>query len=231
MLKKLQQFRKLQSVFMPGLSPQDEQQGVYLQPEDEPLRLPSSLISSLLPIACAAHLVDAEARLRLADSYDALEDLRRTLRTRTWLNHFKIQNITGVAPNTRARAMQKAVDQHAAAHARRYRRSRAAHLALQGPGEWEVVLRPLHDEDVRGMNERAMTLQERSERDRMKQVAAMSSQPLDEDDQVEGVGGVVEGNNAMTGEGRRSVRVSWIWLDGSSVENEADPRMRDGKCS
>lgn len=229
LLKKLQQFRRLQAVFMPGLGPRPlPSDDTRLPPENEPLRLPSSLDVVNRAAVCLPHVADAEVRLRFADTHDALDDLRRNLRTRTWLNNFKVQNITGVNANTRARALQKSVDVRASAYARQYRRSRAAYLALTGRGDWERVLQPLKDDDIRGMNERALTQQERDERARIVRLGVPLNSEHDEGEVV-GVGGVHVSGALETGEGRRAITISWIWLSSASADDASDPKMRDGK--
>jgi hypothetical protein len=222
-LKKLQQFRRLQAKFMPGLKDRIVNDATSpLLPEQELLHFPSSLASETRNKVCLPHVTDAEERLRLADTHGALEDMRRTLQTRTWLNHFKIHNVSGVAPNTRARALQKGVNLCTAAYACQYRRSQAAYLALKGSGDWERTLRPLLNEDVCGFNERAFNAKEQEEREQLRRLGG-------EVDGVSGMGGVAESGELRTGEGRRKIHVSWIWLSGASPEDESDPKMRNGE--
>lgn len=46
---------------------------------------------------------------------------------------------------------------------KKYRRARAALLALRGPGDWEDGLRVLDQSDVRALNERELSAQEKDD--------------------------------------------------------------------
>ncbi|KAI0037517.1 hypothetical protein FA95DRAFT_1476277, partial [Auriscalpium vulgare] len=127
------------------------------------LYMPSSFRAEDRDRFCDAELVAMEARLRYAHACDALEELRRQLRLRTYFNQWKIKNVTGQNPNTRARGLQSRVEDKVKAAAARYRRCRAAYLALSGHGDWERRLQVLEDHDIRGLGERAVRAQEEEE--------------------------------------------------------------------
>jgi hypothetical protein len=78
---------------------------------------------------------------------------------------------------------------------------------LRGHGKWEETLKVLHDNDVRALNERALTEHEKQERE-LRTVTGRRTA----DDTCEGV--VVEG---AIGKGRR--KLSWIWMSVSGDEN------------
>lgn len=218
--KKIQYIRELQVDYMPGL------RSVLLNPnilDDSPdilaegvrLHLPSELSTSDRDRACAAGIADIEARVRHADASEALDDLRRNLRTRTFANKWRAKNISGQRMSTRSRALQHRIDVRVHAAKTRYRHSRQAYLLLMGPGEWEKTLKVLKDDDVRALNERALTEHEKEDRERR-----IATDTRVDDDSREGV--VVAG--AM-GEGRRTL--SWIWMTVATDENS--PEMCNGK--
>ena len=178
------------------------------------LHLPSELSSSDRDRACAEGIADIEARVRHADASEALDDLRRYLRTRTFLNKWRVKNVSGQHRSTRARGLQHSVDAKVHSAKTRYCHSRNAHLVLKGHGDWEQVLQVLMDEDVRALNERALTAHEKDDR-----VRRMAMGTLMDHDTLEGV--AVTG---ALGEGRRTL--SWIWFTVSSDENSPD--MHEG---
>lgn len=165
------------------------------------LHLPSSLDSDTRTKVCSKHLVDAENQLRFAHLAASLDTLRSQLRTRAFGNRFKIKNITGQRKNTRARAWQRTIDKKILATKWNYRTARSAVLCLRGNGDWETTYRVLNDDDVVAYNERAMTLEEKLEREAARRASGLVeeeilAQPL--------------GNGLQLGEGRR--HLSWIWL-------------------
>lgn len=208
-MKKLDSFRGVQAVHMPGLAQIVRQLEAKLNlpqdilVEDAPLFLPSDVVAAglLTPMICDSRLVSTEEALREAHAYELLDELRQQLRARTFANKFKIKNITGQRANTRARDWQKTIDNKAIACKHAYRHARAALLALRGPGDWENVLRVLEGADVRAFNERAMSTQERLEREEARRVAGLL------DEQIDAI--PIEDGAAHLGEGRRTI--SWIW--------------------
>lgn len=220
--KKIQHFRALQVTYMPGLRAVLKDPGVLGDSPDavaESIRLylPSELSSEDRNRVCAVAVCEVEARIRHADTSEALDDLRRCLRTRTYLNKWRIKNISGQHKNTRARALQHGVDVKVHSAKTRYRHSRKALLALNGHGSWEQTLKELKDDDVRALNERALTEHEKQKREQ--RIAAGHRTA---DDARESV--VVQG---ALGEGRR--QLSWIWFTVSNDENS--PGMHEGKLS
>ncbi|KAJ7475078.1 hypothetical protein B0H11DRAFT_2158575 [Mycena galericulata] len=211
--KKIDRFRQLQGIYMPGLRDElSEEQLVLLttnakkEVESIKLFLPSALSSERAwENACAPRVAGIEARLRFVEATDALEELRRSLRMRTVTNRFKVKNVTGQRANTRAQGIQHQVDVRIHAAKLRYRYSREAYARLVGSGTWEATLRVLNDEDVRALNERAMTQQERSEEERLREGGLLNE--LEH-------GGVVAAGVVVTGEGHRTL--SWIWYQGGS---------------
>lgn len=171
------------------------------------LFLPSALTSQIArEKACAPQIEAIEARLRFAEASDALEDLRRGLRMRTVTNRFNVKNITGQRANTRAQGVQHQVDVRIHAAKIRYRYAWEAYARLVGSGTWERVLQVLEDDDVRAMNERALTAEEKAEEERLREGGFLNELET---------GGVAAAGVAVMGEGRRTL--SWIWYTGSAA--------------
>lgn len=188
--------------------------------EDAKLFLPSELTRIEREQYCDKSLPLVEDRLRYSEASDALEKIRRQLRTRTFTNQFKIKNVTGQRLNTRSRAAQGTIDEGVKMSQLRYTRARAALLALRGPGEWEDILQVLVSADVRGLNERGLTDLEKVEERQVRQTAGI---PEDEEE-INDI--VVVAKPVEVGEGQR--RPSWIWYSTSMGTDMTDPVMRDG---
>ena len=92
---------------------------------------------------------------------------------------------------------------------------------MREKGEWEQVLQVLHRSDVRALNERQMTEQEK---DDIRRIRMRGGGPTDNLDDARAVATV-----AAVGEGQR--RPSWIWYSGNNHENMKDPLMRIGMFS
>ncbi|KAF9033948.1 hypothetical protein BDZ89DRAFT_947562 [Hymenopellis radicata] len=153
--RRLRKFRGIQQVFMPHVreylsdeqakhldGPSDE-----LKPEGVKLFLPSDVPAEhrKLSRACKEGLVDAEIRLREAECYSALDDLRRGLRTRSAGLLFQVRNVTGQNPTTRAEGIQRRVLVGINLAKLRYRWARNALYRLRGHGDWENDLKILED--------------------------------------------------------------------------------------
>ncbi|KAI0054741.1 hypothetical protein BV25DRAFT_1785935, partial [Artomyces pyxidatus] len=126
------------------------------RPENVALPLPSSTPSPLRERIYPQEALDIEAKIRLAEATEALDRVRHHLRMRTYLNTYKIKNVTGQGACTRAQSLQSQVDAKVNASARRYRNARRVYHLLAGDGEWQDDLRELRDEDVRGLSERVL---------------------------------------------------------------------------
>jgi len=109
---KLGHYRSLCAIHMPGLMLNEEQSdyGSSTAVNEIPLHLPSSVATVDQMQTALPELFEAKADLQYGQAWDALDELRRHLRTRTCTNRFKIKNITGQRANTRARTMQKGID-------------------------------------------------------------------------------------------------------------------------
>jgi hypothetical protein len=215
---------------MPGFDPKDGAHVEHLASsnpstpvhvEDSCLYMPSDLSEACRHKFCPGDLAELEDRLRFAEASDALESLRHQLRTRSFTNRFKVANITGQVHNTRARETQCRIDDKVCAAELLYLRSRDAILKLRDHGPWEDTLRVLETSDVRALNEREMTAQEKEDIRRVQERAGVTGV-----DRAAGMETVVA-TVAAVGEGQR--RPSWIWFSGNLQEGEDDPMTRAGE--
>lgn len=203
--------------------------------EDSKLFMPSDLSNEQRQEYCTPGLADAEDRLRYAEACDALEDLRRHLRTRTFTNKFRIKNVRGQKQSMRTREIQHRIDDKVKISQLQYTRARQAVRVLRGAGDWEDTLKVLLLADVRALNERVLTrlemAEERRVRDKGKQVASdsddadMGRTTDDSEDDLEEIR--VTAKPADLGSG--NLRPSWIWYATSNSEDMSDPVMRSGK--
>jgi hypothetical protein len=123
-----------------------------LKPQDFPLYLPSALND----IECDQRLRENEWELRYAQALDALNEVRSHLRLRSHMYKFKEKNIRGQAASTRAQALIAGVEARKDASVNKYRRARAALVALSRKLErvgWESIIRPLETGDIRPMGD------------------------------------------------------------------------------
>jgi hypothetical protein len=176
LLNRIQHFREIQKIYMPGFDPKNSVEHLAspnslasVHVEDSKLYLPSDLSECDRCKYCPGGLSDMEDRLRFAEASDTLESLRHHLQTRSFTNHFKIANVTGQIQNTRARETQSRIDDKVRAAELQYRHSRDALLRLRGHGSWEDTLQVLEQSDVRALNEQVMTAQEKEDIRRLRE--------------------------------------------------------------
>ncbi|TFY78355.1 hypothetical protein EWM64_g5653 [Hericium alpestre] len=168
-LRMIRHFRADQDIYMHGISqlvPADEDGSTHTTRSPEKIRLflPSGLSSSAREEYCPSALSSVEAQLRYAAAFDALDNLRQQLWIQTYMSRFKLRQIHGQQPNTRARAVQVSIDQKVNKAAESYCRAREAYRRLVGGGDWEAVLQELKPEDKHSLGERVL-----KERDQMEQ--------------------------------------------------------------
>ncbi|KAJ7604326.1 hypothetical protein FB45DRAFT_769378 [Roridomyces roridus] len=218
-LNLVRRFQDEQVRFMPGLKRHLEASGVATveestaRPEEMKLHLPSSFPADVREAICIAALPAEEERLREAQAWDGLRDLRRQLRTRMLAHQFKRAHTSGQAAYTKSQQLHEGIEQRIRGAASTYRRARIALLALRGSGPWAAVLQELTQQDIRGMNERTLTDQEKEDDRRARVLAGQMG-----DDIVRDVfGDAVEPTvrfNLEVGEGNRLL--SWIWYAGGA---------------
>ncbi|KDR83151.1 hypothetical protein GALMADRAFT_134646 [Galerina marginata CBS 339.88] len=233
---RIRAWERLQAIYMPGLlqyrtdliARVPTAADVSEYPEDAELWLPSKVSVEYRAGVCIAGLPDAEERLRTAQCYDALENVRHILKIKSRMVHFKNKNVRGQRDGTRSRSVIDGVHERARAAAAKYRAARSAKMKLSGPGDWELVLQDLLDTDLRSYQDPS--------RLRVRQPRKGTL----EDDQMEVVEDDVpdaeqehlpdEPDTALyneprtrrdgTGETRRTL--SWIWVTQSRTPDAAD---------
>ena len=100
-------------------------------------------------------------------------------------------------------------------------------MVLQGPGDWEIALPVLNPGDVRALNERQLTEQEKAEERRVRAKRGVNVGTTDEDDEEDLHDIRVVAKPADIGEG--ACRPSWIWFQTSGHEDMDDPLMCAGE--
>ncbi|KAJ7431410.1 hypothetical protein B0H11DRAFT_1762257 [Mycena galericulata] len=225
LLKMIYKFRQIQRVYMPAARGvlTDAQKKIFdgngeQLPEATRLFMPSEIADAgTRGRACAAGLAEVEARLREGEAAEALEEVRGGLRTRTMTNRYKLRNWTGQGMMTKGQAILRQINIKIHIAKLKYRYSRAALLILRGHGGWEDRLRVLSEDDIRALNERALTAEEKAQNERWAELGGAIIE-----------GGVVRAAGVASGEGSHTL--SWIWYTaGITVEDESDPRLHDGK--
>ncbi|KAH9895248.1 hypothetical protein C8Q73DRAFT_619173, partial [Cubamyces lactineus] len=116
------------------------------------LWLPSSLPPQYRQLPTLAALVRKEARLRLAQLSDSLEDIRRYLRVLTGITEFKRLNVSGAGQRMsgRIRSLYSRFQDKVTRATERYCAARTALEALDPQGDWSARFKPLLKEDIRG---------------------------------------------------------------------------------
>lgn len=102
---------------------------------------------------CTKEVQEYEYRLRVGQANEALHDIRRQLLVRTHLYKYKDKQKRGVRANTRSNDKIDALNDRIRRAAAQYRCARLALVSLGkalGEHGWEVTLRELKEEDVRG---------------------------------------------------------------------------------
>ncbi|TDL14376.1 hypothetical protein BD410DRAFT_697320, partial [Rickenella mellea] len=149
-------WRKVQGVYMPGVSTSLQDRHPSLDEQSEPsnselseLYLPSSLALAVRA-AVAPGLAEKELCLRLAQADDCIHQLRRNLRIRANLWRYKVFNSTGQKANTRTRVVIDRFQGKINRHVEGYRAARLALLSLDPNGKWTERLQVLNSDDIRG---------------------------------------------------------------------------------
>ncbi|KAL1658094.1 hypothetical protein GGF50DRAFT_67967, partial [Schizophyllum commune] len=205
--RSVEKLRAWQRIYMPSLRQHltGDELALYDKVVDdvENMRLfmPSELAASTREAVCAPGVSDTEVALRRAEAEECLEDLRRTLHVRTTTDQFRQANMRYIGAATRARAAFDKIAKRIHILKSRYRFARNCLLRLLGHGDWENRLRVLEDQDVRALNERAMTAEEEAERERRRALGETIDWTAED--------GVVLAGVVNAGEGTR--RLSWIW--------------------
>ncbi|KAJ7737187.1 hypothetical protein DFH07DRAFT_870629 [Mycena maculata] len=213
-------FRKLQKTFMPNIrrwltaSQRAQWDADDKEPEATRLFMPSDIASEKSRLkACAKGLDKVEVRLRVGEASEALDGVRDGLRTKTGVTRFKIRNWSGQRAMTRGQGILRLIMIKIHGSKLRYRWARQALLSLKGHGTWEEDWRVLAEDDVRALNERSLTEEEKAERERLRSLGEVVEE-----------GGIAEMGDIVSGETHRTL--SWIWY-GVSKKANSDERLHE----
>ncbi|KAF7331140.1 CxC2 domain-containing protein [Mycena sanguinolenta] len=194
--KRIRAFRKLQRAYMPHVRKyltlsQQAQWDSDSEKDAEAIRLflPSDIADKRMRVkACAEGLPEVESSLREAEAHEALEALRQGLRVRTLTNRFRLRNSTGQRALTRGQGIL------------RHNNVKIHKAKTPLPRELQV----LNEEDVRALNERTVTAEERAQRETVHDLRDVEE------------GGIGDYGVVALGEGRRTL--SWIWYAAKAGE-------------
>lgn len=178
-----------------------------IAPYDFELYLPSALPRLT---TCSLKLKEYEFRLREAQAFEALEELRQHLRLRTFMYNYKDRHFVGQSANTRCQNLIKRVQKKIAMTTTKYR---AAHKALKalstavGNVGWNLQLLPLEDDDIRPLKDV-------------------------EDDQQAGKNKKKKKKNIMPDSGSRNSeghrKLSWIWKVAGVAGEQNNDSLQEG---
>ncbi|TFK78039.1 hypothetical protein K466DRAFT_607387 [Polyporus arcularius HHB13444] len=118
-------------------------------PQKLPLLLPSA---ACIEVIVPPVLLEHEWRLRQAQAYDALTDLRGHLEVRAYVYRYKDQNLRGQREILRSRDVVNGIEGKIKLDAARYRAAYSALTTLSGALsklDWRGSLQPLLDSDIR----------------------------------------------------------------------------------
>jgi hypothetical protein len=181
------------------------------------LFLPSDILEEVKRVkACAEGLPAVEAKLREGEAHEALETLCQGLRVRTMTNRYRIRHATGQRALTRGQGLLRQNNLRIHKAKLWYRYARNVLSRLQGNGEWERVLRVLDEDDVRALNERALTEEERAQRETVHDLCDVEE------------GGMQMYGVVALGESRRTL--SWIWYM-AKAGDPTEQELVEGKIS
>jgi hypothetical protein len=124
---------------------------------DIALWLPSAIAASppRSDVVCKEDVLDHEYRMRVGQAHESLDEVRRLLLVRTYQYKLKDVHARGVRANTRSNEKIAALNDRVKRAAASYRTARKALVALGRRlkrNEWEVELRELKEDDVRGLS-------------------------------------------------------------------------------
>lgn len=152
-LWRLQVFRALQEVYMPGLRRYLENKPSDRTGEDSSSRrmglwLPSDIEVDSRSSVCETRIVEIEESIREARCFDLLALIRHNLRVKTRIPEFLNGARRCQCSLERSTRLTGRILTQVKAIAEQYRRNRDALVSLRGEGQWEEELRVISDRDV-----------------------------------------------------------------------------------
>ncbi|KAL0058853.1 hypothetical protein AAF712_014457 [Marasmius tenuissimus] len=182
LLQRVRRFREALLVRIPSLRRLIEAEPLSecSRPETMKLFIPSTLSASSRSAILPLEVIALEDRLRFAQAYESLSDLRTQLRTRSvaYRNTSRLAASQGMY--TKMRALQDKIEIKIKGLTSTYRTARAALIETRGEGNWMRHLKVLHDEDIRGISERVLKDSEKEEYRRAQEKAGVSADAIDE---------------------------------------------------
>ncbi|KAF9006891.1 hypothetical protein BDZ89DRAFT_965772 [Hymenopellis radicata] len=193
----LRQLRELQTVYMPCVAAKlsaaaGSRTGDV---EEEKLWVPSELTAEERN-GCAKGLAASEEVMRVAQCEDALETIRNMQAAKCTLIAFRKINVRGQRNTGRIHTTVKRLDAKSDFAVAKYRHARDALLELRGEGDWEKVLKPLLDADVKALDGMSFDIELPREKKKRK----------------------VTRRNPQLGSGSQTI--SWIWLMEGAVDGQ-----------
>ncbi|PPQ76635.1 hypothetical protein CVT26_012761 [Gymnopilus dilepis] len=218
--KSIDKWKRIQPVYMPGLmqylqSLERKQPGSTLESEkieSIKLWLPSDIAKGSRDWVCTPGLATSEEKLREAQCYDALDNIRNVLRLKTRMVQFKNKNIRGQRSGTRSRVLIDRVHRRARRLAAEYRTARAAKLALSGPGEWQKTLQELRDSDVRAYQDPDRVKERRQRKGTYEDHEHEEADAMAVDSNAGAIDLLPEDRTRRNGTGQSHKVLSWIWI-------------------
>ncbi|CAK5265239.1 unnamed protein product [Mycena citricolor] len=150
LLVKIDRFRDLQRIYIPGAGAVIEQAEVSPAPLPEKIKLwmPSEMPGSLgKDRGCVEGLVGMEVRLRVAQCENSLAQVRARLHAKRHMISFRNANVTGQVQSTKGRTIIDEIGEKVNQSAARYRRGREALVGCGKEVDFDY-LRPLLPEDL-----------------------------------------------------------------------------------
>ena len=234
--KEIEKWRKIQAIYMPGLlqylsNMEQTQSGSTAdsdKAEEVKLWLPSSLEKKDYETVCSSGLTEMEERLRVAQCYDSLSEIRNTLQLKSRMVLFKNKNVRGQRDGTKSRTLIDRVHDKARKFAQRYRAARAAKLKLSGPGSWEKSLHVLHDSDIRGYQD-PNRIKPKNRRQGTWEDSELSAAMIIDSDNEDGdsIDLFPEQRSKRDGTGQTRLEISWIWLEPAYLSGKSEPEIDD----
>ncbi|RPD53249.1 hypothetical protein L226DRAFT_576495 [Lentinus tigrinus ALCF2SS1-7] len=150
--RRIDGWRAIQELFMPGIATLIERPShvdASSLPQNLPLLLPSTAcVHIIVPNVLLTH----EWRLRLAQAFDALTDLRGHLEVRAYVYRYKDHHVRGQRESLRSRDIVNGIEDKIKMDASRYCAAYSTLTTLSaalGKQDWRGSLQVLNDADIR----------------------------------------------------------------------------------
>ncbi|SJL12375.1 uncharacterized protein ARMOST_15801 [Armillaria ostoyae] len=161
--RKIEAWIEVQKIYMPRttlLRTRDEDRravGTTVPPSKIPLYLPSAALRlNAIDLTTQSTVVDNEWQLRIAQANDTLAALREHLLLKSYLTAWRQRFSRGQRYGTKANTLFHRVEAKIAANVAKYQRIYKALSSMSVKlqrSEWQGILRPLKNEDVRGLDQ------------------------------------------------------------------------------